>query len=218
MAYIITLCGQKGGTGKSSIAFHLATYFSKEGSKTALVDMDNQGTLKTYFSQQADSEGRISGIDYLDSDDLFNNALKQLELNKNYDAIIIDTPPYNMAEYDQIASISDLMLLPMQPAMNDYYALAPMIDKLNNLQNKYEHLKAAVVMNQYTIGASKAFMNEMCEKIEEAGIPILETKIGRRVSYTRFNWKNNTIFETSDEKAKLEIISLANEVLEISNQ
>mgnify|MGYP003653413738 FL=1 len=47
MTKVISLVGQKGGSGKSTIAVHLAmeALLKQEGSQVAIIDMDPQGSV-----------------------------------------------------------------------------------------------------------------------------------------------------------------------------
>lgn len=45
MATIITLAQQKGGSGKTTVAAHLAVAFSQGGKSVAILDVDPQGSL-----------------------------------------------------------------------------------------------------------------------------------------------------------------------------
>ena len=74
MPLIITLAHQKGGVGKSTLATSLRGYFAGGGYKTALVDIDPQGSLSKLvhtFSEQAGRDpehviGRSNFKDYAD--------------------------------------------------------------------------------------------------------------------------------------------------------
>ena len=59
MPLVITLAHQKGGVGKSTLASNLRAYFS-QAYKTALVDIDPQGSLTKLAKAFSEQEGRDS--------------------------------------------------------------------------------------------------------------------------------------------------------------
>jgi chromosome partitioning protein len=49
MTMIITIANHKGGTGKTTIATHLATWLARNGKRTVLVDLDTQGSTAVFL-------------------------------------------------------------------------------------------------------------------------------------------------------------------------
>ena len=57
---IITVAQQKGGSGKTTVAAHLAVAFALGGKSVGLLDVDPQGSLGEWFERREDSEGRAA--------------------------------------------------------------------------------------------------------------------------------------------------------------
>jgi len=110
MSLIITVAHQKGGVGKSTISTNLRGYFSGGGYKTALVDIDPQGSLTKLIRTFSDQAGRepehvFTRKDFKSYDDL----LKMLE---PYDIVVIDTPPYLSKELEDVLAITNMVVVP----------------------------------------------------------------------------------------------------------
>ena len=77
---IITFCGQKGGTGKTTLSYLVAETLSRAGKKVAIRDDDPQASVS-----QIVNELRESG----------RTAVEILErgMEGNYDFIVVDTLP-----------------------------------------------------------------------------------------------------------------------------
>ena len=59
LSKVITICQQKGGTGKTTLAVHLALAFAKlHNHKIAIIDTDPQGSLGKWFVVR--SEKKVS--------------------------------------------------------------------------------------------------------------------------------------------------------------
>lgn len=56
---IISIFNQKGGVGKTSLAFHLGWYLSEIGRRTLMVDLDPQGNLSSLFGVQGCSAANL---------------------------------------------------------------------------------------------------------------------------------------------------------------
>src|SRR6185436_19151420 len=73
---IISIFNQKGGVGKTSLAFHLGWYLSEIGHRTLLVDLDPQGNLSSLFGVQGCSAAHLFTRTGLD-------ALQPVEVSRN---------------------------------------------------------------------------------------------------------------------------------------
>lgn len=59
----IMVINAKGGSGKSTIATNLASYYASTGDKVALVDYDRQGSSLAWLKERPVNKPRIQGID-----------------------------------------------------------------------------------------------------------------------------------------------------------
>ncbi|MDR0677449.1 MAG: division plane positioning ATPase MipZ [Holosporaceae bacterium] len=128
--YIITIGNEKGGTGKSTIAMHVAVYLINHGLKIGTIDLDSrQGTFTRYFENRKKAGVKmpehiaISASNERDKEEAkhleiesFNNAMKNLA---DFDFIVIDTPG-NETSLSQLAhSHADTLITPINDSFID---------------------------------------------------------------------------------------------------
>jgi len=116
---VIAVVSQKGGSGKTTIAAHLAVRAAALGEGPVLLaDSDPQGSLTQWWRARNDDNFAMASLRL---DDLQGNLL---ELRRHGAALaIIDTPPALTASIEQIIAIADLVIVPARPSPHDLRAV-----------------------------------------------------------------------------------------------
>jgi chromosome partitioning protein len=163
----------------------------------ALVDTDLQGSLLQIKED-------LPGLAVVG-----NDQLQEIE-NLDYDLIIVDTPPYLSNKLSELFSLSDFILIPTKAGFFDVMAIRSTIALVNDAQVKNPDIKAGIVMNM--IKPRSGITKEVSGLLEDMATPVLKTLIHDRVSIARSSITAG-VLQGSDAKAKSEITSLAEEIV-----
>lgn len=125
MPYIVSVAGEKGGTGKTTTAMSIAAVAS-EATRVLLVDTDAQGSA-TWWAERA---GERLPFDFAAGLDPGN--LAGLRSMTDYDVIVVDTPGslHGREAIDAVVSASNTVLLPTQPTA---LSVIPLIRTVTNV-------------------------------------------------------------------------------------
>jgi chromosome partitioning protein len=126
---VIALASQKGGTGKTTLAGHLAVQAEGAGAgPVALVDTDPQGSLADWWNaRNAETPAFVhTSIHTLESD------LKVLE-EAGIELVIIDTPPALTSAIVEVVRVADLTLIPVRPSPHDLAAAGVTVELVESL-------------------------------------------------------------------------------------
>lgn len=201
MPQLFCIAHQKGGVGKSTLTYNLALLFS-ENLKVGLLDTDLQGSISEII-QPSENLQLIPAETNLQD-------LSSLE----FDIILIDTPPYLSQTLPELFYIVDFVLVPTKAGFFDIMAIRSTIQLIKEARSHNSRLKAAIVLNM--VKSSSTLTSDVRTILESYGLPVLNSMITDRVSYTR-SLLVGGILKTKDAKAKNEIIKLADEVLNHMN-
>lgn len=207
---IISIAHQKGGVGKSTLAFNLASHFINQGDKCALVDTDYQGTITDIFNSFGEKDS-LGGIDLIRKDRISSYA--SLSKQVDYDLLIVDTPPYISNDLNEIFGISDFVLIPTKPAVNDFLAIDRTIDFARSCMENHSELEVGICINMVVSGSS--FTQSIRDELKDKDIRLLKTEIGQRIEFTRYLLYTDSIYKTKDKKAQDEITALGEEIFGI---
>lgn len=125
--HIIVFANEKGGTGKSTTAVHIAVALAYQGARIAALDLDpRQRTLYRYFENRAETENRraisLPGARF----DVFTGDTKEAldaqaaELSRGCDFLIFDTPGRDDPFARHAATGADTLVTPLNDSFVDF--------------------------------------------------------------------------------------------------
>lgn len=190
MPKIILITHQKGGVGKSTLTFNMASIL-KNDVKTAIIDFDLQGSL---YKSRANSD-----IPVLEKEQINNVE------NLDYDFIFVDTPPYLTEDLPKLCKLADVILIPTKTGIYDLLAIE---ETINIIKQVGKEDKTLIVFNM--VKPNTTLTTEMQDAIDNYNIPIAETKISDLVAFTRSAITHGV---EDSKKAYQQIESLTREIL-----
>ncbi len=122
--YVIAVASQKGGSGKTTIAAHLAVRAAAAGNgPVVLIDTDPQGSLAEWWHARADDTPALASVK---PEALAANLA---ELRSYGTAIaVIDTPPALTGSIEQVIATADLIVIPARPSPHDLRAASGTVE------------------------------------------------------------------------------------------
>jgi chromosome partitioning protein len=138
----------KGGSGKTTVATNLASYFASNGMPTAVMDYDPQGSTMNWLRVRPVNARRIHGANAAPQ----KTGLRTLGMHVPADTqqLVIDAPAgaSGLALQDML-SRTHCILIPVAPSSIDIHATANFIrDLLLTGKSRTNNIRLAVVANR----------------------------------------------------------------------
>tara|TARA_B100000686_G_scaffold144308_1_gene151795 strand:+ start:881 stop:1519 length:639 start_codon:yes stop_codon:yes gene_type:complete len=128
LSKVITISQQKGGTGKTTIAVHLALAFIKyHNLKVAIIDTDPQGSLGKWFMIRTEKKLSNDNLTFKTAS-LWGAQYESKALKKDHDIVIIDTPPKIESDARPAIESADLVLIPVAASHVDFWATGAIVE------------------------------------------------------------------------------------------
>ena len=140
-AYVVVLGNEKGGSGKSTVAMHVAVALMKAGQRVATIDLDSRQKSFTHYIEnrrawakhaKLDLElpthfciARVEGHKVADNEiaefSAFAKAVETLE--HTHDFVVIDTPGHDSYLMRLAHSMADTLITPLNDSFVDFDVL-----------------------------------------------------------------------------------------------
>lgn len=213
---ILLLGGEKGGTGKTTLAVNLAVMLSRTGKDVLLVDTDKQGSAN-FWASIRDESGALPRIPCVQK---FGKGLAKdvIDLAGRYGEIIIDAGGRDSMELRYSLGIADTVVIPIQPTQFDLVTLYQMETLVAQAQALNPRLIAFVALNRASTNPSVSDTQEACNLISDfTHVALLNSILRERVSYQRSVREGLSVVEVPqpDNKAISELHSLYEEVYHV---
>jgi chromosome partitioning protein len=206
---IIAIVGNKGGTGKTTLALNLAVGLA-QGDSVVIIDADPQQSAyqwrlvreqdQTLPNVVAAAVGLKSSVEALAA---------------SHSHVVIDCPPSIKApQTEQALALAEHALIPVQPSPMDLWATTHIARVIERLRPTNPKLRAHIVMSQ--IEPRTTLSKLMPEALSELDLPVAETAIRRRSIQRHAILEGRTIYQVGrrGEAAVAEIDALIQEVLQ----
>ena len=217
---IILIGGEKGGTGKTTIATNLAVIRATETGDVLLVDCDKQGSASAWGNMRNANSSLIKVPTVQKLGDNIGEDLKAL--HTKYKDIIVDAGGRDSVELRAAMVVADKIYIPVQASQFDIWSLTTLnilIGEVKSLKKGIDDMKkeliVAVVINR---GPTNCNLSDDIKEAEYVlsdfrNLPVSKHILKERVAYRRAATKGESIMELDkkDLKAIDEIKNIYNE-------
>jgi len=131
---VVTLAGQKGGAGKTTLTGHLAVAAELAGmAPVVVIDTDPQGSLSTWWNRRKAETPLISALPSLRD---LPTRLEELRQG-GVALVVIDTPPAITNAIRDAMRVADLVVMPVRPSPHDLDAVGATIELAQQVHARF---------------------------------------------------------------------------------
>ena len=204
LSKVITICQQKGGTGKTTLAVHLALAFAKlHNLKIAIIDTDPQGSLGKWFVVRLEKKVSNENLTFKTAS-LWGAQYESKTLKKDHDIVIIDTPPKIESDARPSIEAADLVLIPVTPSHVDFWATEAIIEIAKKAEKK-------IFIQINRANERSKLVKKTHEYIKSINVKSTNTLIGHRQIYASSMGEGKTAIEKQKKSNAVEEIKKLSE-------
>ena len=170
----ILVLNPKGGSGKTTIATNLASYFATQGDRPLLSDNDPQGSSARWLKKRKPEQPFIYGVAAAERNSRTTRSW-QMRVPPDAGHVIIDTPAAVPAhDLPEITKTADVLIVPVMPSDIDIHAFSRCIaDLLLIAKIKRDEYRIGVVANR--VKRNTLIYQSLMRFLQTLRIPVIAT-------------------------------------------
>ena len=169
----IAIVSQKGGSGKTTLALHLAVASASEGLNTAVIDLDPQASSANW----SDRRNKELPVVLSAHASRLRREIQRVE-EIGGEMLYVDTAPHSDSAALEAARTADLVLIPCRPAILDLEAITNTLAFLRTTGTP-----VLVVLN--AIAATGQDAHEAEAALSAHQVETCPVRLGRRIAFAR---------------------------------
>ncbi len=211
---IVLFGGEKGGTGKTTLATNMAAMLALQGKDVLLLDTDRQGTASFWATVREDTEiePRIACVQKFGK----GLASQVRDLADRYDEIVIDAGGRDSMELRYSLGVADRAYIPVQPFQFDIWTIRQMDELVEMAQGVNENLQAYLLLNRVSTNPAVREDQETRDFFEQEyfqHLALLDTVLRDRIAFRKSGRDGLSVVEwKQNKKAAHEMNQLYKEV------
>jgi chromosome partitioning protein len=168
----IAIVSQKGGSGKTTLAIHLAAAATNAGKVACIIDTDPQATAAAWGDWRGGGDPEVITTPPARLGRTIEDAAKL-----GAELIVIDTPPHADAAAREAVKAADLVLIPTRPRAFDLHAIQTTAELI-----RYAGKPAFVLFNATPPRGAQLFA-EASTIVENLGLKVCPVTLADRAAF-----------------------------------
>ena len=176
---VLVVANRKGGAGKTTLATHLAVEAGRAGLIVGVLDADPQGGLARWWNARAADTPAFFALQ--------GGIARTLEglKDQKLDLLVIDTPPFDTAEVDQIIAQADLVVIPTRATPDDISSVSSTITSADRSKRRRVFVLNSIKPNTRPTAEAALLLSEfgpVCQVVLSDRIPYGTAKTDGRTA------------------------------------
>ncbi len=177
---VIGVIGRKGGSGKTTIAVHLAAVLATQGKNVAVVDADTQGSA-TYWAEPGHLPMQVvhRPLEHAREMQAWSRAVRSIDA----DLLVLDAPPHLNEALGGVIGLSDVALVPCGPSGLDLIATAEAVGLVRQVRDERGDGRPHILLVPNRVDRRTTSGRDLPAALKDLGEPV-GPAVGARTAFS----------------------------------